>query len=176
MAQGDRAAPPLLVSQMQSLQEAQARRASLREDVDQLTRAIEDLKKAMAEFAPIEQRQQQLERSLAVARESYESLSKRYELTRVTDALGKFGAPEQIKVIDEPSDPTSSISLPRFVIILASLIAALVLGIGLSVVAEMMDSTIRQSWEYIEIVGAPVLARLPRIVSLPGPLPAGHRP
>jgi polysaccharide chain length determinant protein (PEP-CTERM system associated) len=169
MTQGDRAAPPLLVSQMQSLQEAQAHRASLREDVDQLKRAIEELKKAMAEFAPIEQRQQQLERALAVARESYEALSKRYELTRVTDALGKFTAPERIKVIDEPSDPTSSISLPHFVIVLAALVGALILGIGLSVVAELMDSTIRQSWEYVDIVGAPVLARLPRVLSPPEP-------
>lgn len=161
MVQSDKAAPPLLVSQMQGIQEAMARRATLREEVEQLTKAINESQKSIAQFAPIEQRQQNLEKTLAVARENFDALSKRYEMTRVTGALGQFGMPERIKIIDAPADPSAPNSPPAILFILAGLVGALLLGAGLATVTEVLDPTLRQASDFSAILGVPVLARLP---------------
>lgn len=164
MSQGDRTTPPLLVTQIQNLQEAQSKRAALQQEVDMLKHAIEELQSGMSEFVPIEQRQQQLERVLTVARETYDGLAKRYEMARVTGALGTFEAPERVKVLDTSGDPSSPTSPPRIVYVLGALIGGLFLGISLSVIAELIDPTIRHARDFAHLIGRPILGRLPRIL------------
>ena len=154
-------AAPLLVSQMLRLQEAQAKRVTLRQDVEQLKKTVQDLQTTMAEFAPIEREHQNLERAVATARETYEVLSKRYEMARVTGALGKFEAPERIKVIDPPVEPTTPVSPGPGAFTLAGLIAGLALGAGLAFLAELMDQRVRTTAALEAFGTAPVLARLP---------------
>ena len=162
MGEGDHKAAPLLVTQMQNLQEAQSRRAALTKEVEQLRAAINETQGNMASFAPIEQRQQALERALASAREAHDSLAKRYEMARVTGALGVFEAPERIKVVDATGDPTGPTSLPRFIFVLGGLAAALALGIALSVLAELFDPMLRTAADFADLLSVPLLGRLPR--------------
>lgn len=167
LTQGDRNAPPLLVTQMQNLQEAQSRRSALGQDVEQLRRSIGDLQATMAASASIEQRHQQLERALAQAREAHDSLAKRYEMARVTGALGAFEAPERIKIADATGDPSQPNSPPRIVFLLGALVAGLALGGALAFLAEMFDPSVRQAVDFARLFGAPLLGRLPRPV-VPG--------
>ena len=162
MGDGDKKATPLLVTQMQNLQEAQSRRAALAKEVEQLRSAINDTQGNMASFAPIEQRQQALERALASAREAHDSLAKRYEMARVTGALGVFEAPERVKVVDASGDPLGPTSLPRIVFLLGGLAAALALGVALSVMAELFDPMLRTAPDFTELLAVPLLGRLPR--------------
>lgn len=162
LAQGDRNAPPLLVTQMQNLQEAQSRRTALTQDVEQLRRSMADLQAGMAASGSIEQELQQLERALVQAREAHDALAKRYELARVTGALGTFEAPERIKVADATGDPSQPASPPRILFVLGGLVAGLALGCALTFLAEMFDPVVRHAAEFARIFGAPLLGRLPR--------------
>jgi uncharacterized protein involved in exopolysaccharide biosynthesis len=159
----EKAPPPLLVSQLLRLQEAQARRVALQNDVDQLKATVDEMQRVMSEYAPIEQQQSRLEKEVASARELYDVFLKRYDSATTSRALGVFEAPERVKVIDAPQDPTIPTTPPKIIFIIAGIIAGLVLGIGMSVVAEMLDQHLRTAIEFTELAKIPVLARLPRL-------------
>ena len=83
-------------------------------------------------------------------------------MARVTGALGVFEAPERVKVVDATGDPLGPTSLPRIVFVLGGLGAALALGIALSVMAELFDPMLRAAPDFAELLGVPLLGRLPR--------------
>ena len=165
-SQSAKTQPTLLVSQIGRLQDMQGRRIALQQDVTQIRKTLSELQHTMSQFAPIEQEQQQLERAIATARETYESLSKRFEMARVTGALGKFEAPERIKMIDTPVEPTSPTGPGWFLFMLIGLIAGFGLGGGLAFIAELMDQRIRLNSIFTFITGVPVIARVPRAKAL----------
>jgi polysaccharide chain length determinant protein (PEP-CTERM system associated) len=159
----DKAPPPLLVSQLLRLQEAQAKRVALQNDVDQLKAAVDDLQRVMAQYAPIEQQQGRLEKEVQSARDLYDQFMKRYDNASTSRALGVFEAPERIKVIDAPQDPTIPTTLPKFVFAIAGIFAGIALGIGLAVAAEMLDQRVRTTGDFTDLARVPVIARLPRL-------------
>ena len=71
--------------------------------------------------------------------------------------------PERIKIIDQPFIPSSPDNLPVIVFFLAGLIAGLGLGIGVSLIIEYSDTSIRYIEELEQISGVAVVTRLPRI-------------
>jgi polysaccharide chain length determinant protein (PEP-CTERM system associated) len=155
---GEKSATPLLISQMQRMQEMEARRASLRQEVEQIRHALAETQRAITQFGPIEQQQKRLERSVTSAREIHDTLSKRYEMARVVGALGRFEAPERIKIIDAPADPTRPLSPPHIIFVLISLIAGIGLGVGLATAAELLDPAIRRAADLASAAGLPLIA------------------
>jgi polysaccharide chain length determinant protein (PEP-CTERM system associated) len=163
---GKQSQPTLLVSQMVRLQEMQGKRIVLKQDVEQLRKTLGDLQHTMTQFAPIEQEQQRHERAIASSRETFETLQKRFEMARVTGALGRFEAPERIKMIDPPSEPTAPIGAGAMLFMLAGLVAGLGMGGGLAFIAELLDQRIRLNSVFTYITGVPVVARVPRARTL----------
>lgn len=163
MASGEEGKPQttLLMSQLQRLQDAQARRVTLEKDVEELRRMISDLQQTIGTFAPIEQEQQHLERTIAAAREMYDSLLKRSEMARVTGALGRFEAPERIKIIDPPSEPSAPVGPGLILFVLGGLIGGILIGIGLATVTEFADQRLRGEQDFTLDSGIPVLGRIP---------------
>ncbi len=155
--------PPLLVSQMMRLQEAQAKRVALKKDVEQLRATVEDVQRDIARYAPIEQRQIQLDKEVASARELYETMLKRYENAATSRALSSFEAPERVKIIDAPQDPTVPVTPPPVIFMIAGIFAGVAIGIGLAVAAEVLDQRIRTAKDCLAVTEAPVLAILPRV-------------
>jgi polysaccharide chain length determinant protein (PEP-CTERM system associated) len=153
--------PPLLVSQLLRLQDSQGKRVALEKDVEQLKVAVEEVQHAMAEYAPIEQQQQRLEKEVTGARELLEAFAKRLDNATTSLALGKFEAPERVKIIDPPQDPTVPTSPARILFVIAGIIAGIAIGIGLAIVAEMLDQRIRTTNDFSGIANVPVLGRLP---------------
>ncbi|MDB5572524.1 MAG: putative polysaccharide export protein [Hyphomicrobiales bacterium] len=154
---------PLLISQMQRLQEAQARRTTLRQDAQQIEKLIHSMQDTIAEFGPIEQQQRRLERSVDVARELHDSIAKRGEMAKLTGALGRYETPERIKIIDAPSDPTSPVTPGRFLFVLGAAFAGLIMGGGLATALELLDSTVRRASVIASIANLPVVASISRI-------------
>ena len=152
--------PALLVSQLLRLQEARAKHASLQNDVDQLNASVSEIHRTMALHGPIEQELQRLEKEVTSAREMYETFVKRHDSAATSRALGIFSSPERVKIIDAPQDPKFPVTLPAIVYMLAGLVAGLSLGIGLAVVAEMLDQRLRKAADFCDLLKAPLMARL----------------
>ena len=160
----DKANAPLLVAQMTQIQEADTKRAALRKEVEQLSAAVDQLRGAIAEFGPIEEQQQELERAIAAAREQRDMLAKRYEMARLTGSLGRYEEPERIKVIDAPQDPDrSGHAAGGFLFVIGGLVGGVLMGAGLATVFEVLDPRLRRVKDFEEASGLPVLAFVPRI-------------
>ncbi len=155
------AAADLLVSQLGQLQEAQAQRATLQRRVSQLEMAIAELERRVAAHGAVERELNTLERDVAIRRDLYDGLVRRFEMARVTGALGQFEAPDRIQVIDPPTEDPVPVGPGKLLFLIAGVFGGIALGLGLAVLFEVLDSTIR-SREVIEnLLGVPVLGRIP---------------
>jgi polysaccharide chain length determinant protein (PEP-CTERM system associated) len=154
---------PLLVTQMLRLKETQTRRIALETEIEQMEKAVANLRLKITEFAPVEKQLVQLQSKIVLAREMYDSLSKRHEMARVTGALGRFESPERIKVIDEAMDPVRPITPGKSVFLIISIITSLLVGAGLAFVAELLDPTIRSLQSVISLSGLEVITRVPPV-------------
>lgn len=154
---------PLLVSQLQKLQEAQAKKVGLEKEVEQLKAASVMLQRDIASFGPIEAQQQSLDRAVKTARDNYDTLAKRYEMARVTGALGQFEAPERVKTLEPPANPATKVTPGYFLYVLAGIAAGLALGGALAGAAELLDNRLRRPQDFARVLGVPIIARIPRI-------------
>jgi polysaccharide chain length determinant protein (PEP-CTERM system associated) len=154
--------PPLLLSQFEQLQSARRRESSLREEVAQLERSVAELRDIVRSQTKVETELTRLERDLGTDREIYGSLVKRFEMARVTGDLGTFEAAERVQIIDEP-DQATPIGPSVLLFVLAGVIGGLVLGLGLAVMAEFGNETVRQRSDLERIPDLRLLARIPRM-------------
>ena len=159
MMNGVESTPALLVSQMGKLQETTQRHVRLEAETSELQREVALLENAIAETGPVGQQQKQLEEYIRFAQESYDAVAKRFDNAEITGALGKFEAPERVKVIDPPVDPTAPVTPGRMLFLLAGIIGGMFMGAGLATVAEILDSRLRRMIDFEKLAGVPVLAR-----------------
>ncbi|MFC3093373.1 chain-length determining protein [Alteromonas sediminis] len=157
----DQNTQPLLVSQLESLQATRGKVDSLSEEVLSLTSSIEHLQSQISQLGEKEQQLTKLERDLKVKRKLYENLLERHEMARLTGSLGLFEREKRIKLIDRPFTPSGPTNLPVFIFIIAGIFGGLFLGIGLAVIAELSDSTVRRKSQLALLANAPVITRLP---------------
>ncbi|HEY5718754.1 MAG TPA: capsule biosynthesis protein, partial [Gammaproteobacteria bacterium] len=155
----------LLVSQLQKLQEAESQIQGLEQEIRSLARDADEIERKVAGFGRHEQQLSELQRDLDVRRKIYSELAERYQNARVTGALGRWEENERVKLIDPPFTPSLPKNLPLLVFAVAGLFGGLLLGIGLAVVAELADTSIRRRGTLERLLDTPVLARIP---PLPG--------
>jgi capsular polysaccharide biosynthesis protein len=117
----------------------------------------------------------QVEQQLVSARETYDSLARRYPQTNPGLAPGILNAPGRIKIVDAPEDPSFSTS-SRAKILLGGIAAGLLLGIALAWAAELLDPTIYDRDELVSATGLPLLAVLRRAPRLSGSAPPAKAP
>ncbi len=153
----------LLLSQLKSLQEAQARRVTLSQEVGQLEKAVADLQSAVAAYGPVEQELQGLERAVVARRDIHDALARRHEMARVTGALGRFEGPERVKVIEAPREPVFPVTPGTVLFVAGGVAAGIALGAGLAVLMEMTDMTLRQRHAIEELLRLRILSRIPNI-------------
>ena len=150
----------LLQDQLGALQDTRAEIDRLNSQIASLGAREADLDGRVRAFAEVERQIAALEREVAVKRELLARLSERFEMARVTGALGREAAPDLVRVVDAPFDPVASDTLPLAFYIIGGIVGGLALGAGLAFGAEMLDTTIMRPATIAELTGLPLLARL----------------
>lgn len=154
-------APPILLSQLEELQKATSKVDALTEETRVLESMIKDIEEQATQFGQNEKELHQLQRDLVLKRELYNDLVERFEMAKLTHSLGVFEQEKRVKIIDRPYKPSSPSNLPNVLFIIAGLAGGIGLGIGLAVIAELCDTTIRRKDEIMALSSAPVLSRIP---------------
>ena len=152
---------PLLVSQFQALQAAENQELTLTQEVEGLTAEVAKLETQVADFGDHERRLIELNREISVKRKIYQDLAERHQLARVTGSLGRAEEQERVMLIDPPFQPMAPSNLPLPMFVIAGLFGGIALGCGLALAVELMDTRLRRRDQLSDVIGVPVLARIP---------------
>jgi len=158
---------PLLLSQLEKLQQAKTKVLSLVQEVKTLESHIKKLEPKVRSFGVNEKMLNTLKRDLRVKRLLYEKLLERQEMARVTGNLSRHEQAERVKVIDKPFVPITPINFPAIFYILAGIFGGLAIGIGFATVLELLDGSVRRRDKLEALLGVPVLSRIPPLTMSP---------
>lgn len=154
---------PLLVSQLEAIEKARSKEKQIREESAELEKIIADMSKKLSNFAEVEQEMAELTRDSTTRQHVYDDLLKRYEMAKVTGALGRFEETDRAKVIDMPYVPTSPDNLPVFIFSIAGILAGFFLGRATALIKELTDTSLVRTETIVTLLGVPVIARLPQL-------------
>ncbi|NRA60333.1 MAG: chain-length determining protein [Psychrobium sp.] len=157
-------AQPLLVTQLEKLQEARSKLQFLTEEIISLTAMIHTFEKQAASFGADERQSSKLERDLTRKQQLYEDLLNRYEMAKMTRALGHFEQKKRVKIIDLPYTPAAPSNYPLALYLLSGLVAGLLLGNGLAVLFAATDNRIFRRDQLERLSSVPVICRIPPLV------------
>jgi len=146
---------------MESLQSSRNNVDGLEEEIKSLQKMIGELETNLSGYGNLERSLIKLKRDHEVKRELYDELLKRYELARITGSLSLFEQSKRVKVIDKPYTPASPSNFPVLFFVLAGFAGGLFLGIGLTIVLELLDTSVRYRSQLELISGVPVFGRIP---------------
>jgi polysaccharide chain length determinant protein (PEP-CTERM system associated) len=134
-------------------------------DEQRIRRAI-DVYQARVENTPkSEQEFMEMTRDYEATRELYQTLSKRYDEALLAESMEQRQKGEQFRVLDSAL-PSSVPSAPkRSRLLLLCLAVSLALGVGVMLLAEMLDTSFHTSDDLRSYTTVPVLVSIPRIVS-----------
>ena len=152
---------PLLISQLESLQSSRNNVQGLEEEIKSLQAMIAELENNLSGYGNLERTLTKLERDLDVKRELYDELLKRYEMARITGSLSLFEQSKRVKVIDKPYTPMSPSNFPALIFVLAGLVGGAFLGVGLVIILEFLDTSVRYRSQLEHITGTAVFGRIP---------------
>jgi uncharacterized protein involved in exopolysaccharide biosynthesis len=136
---------------------------SLRDQITQYDQELREIGQRLASHAESEQRLAQLERELEVQSSQYSQLLDRYQDALVTRELTLQEEARQIMVIESPSVPPGSNRVALPIAAAAGAFAGLFLAIGVMLVAEFFDASIRTAEEAAQAAGLPVIGIVPKL-------------
>ncbi|CAM3039596.1 GumC family protein [Vibrio rarus] len=134
---------PLLMSQLQNLQQVRSRFEALSEETKRLTSMIAKLEQKTQGYGDNVKEIYRIQRDVEMKRQLYEELVQRYEMAQLTGALGVFEENKRVKIIDLPFTPSSPSNWPTVIYLIMGIVGGLGLGIGLALLFELFDTTIR---------------------------------
>lgn len=162
---GENASQPLLVSQLERLQEAESQYQRLKEEVTELEAEVTRVTGRVSAYGEHDRRLNELNRDITVKRKIYEDLTERHQKAQITGALGRAEESERVKLIDPPFTPTTPSTMPLVMYLIAGIAGGIFGGIGLGVVAELLDTGVWRRDALAKLIDAPVFTRIPGLPS-----------
>lgn len=158
---GNSGSTTILASQLQAVQDANARVTGLKNEVESIRRMSLNLENKVRSFAEVERSLIELQRDYDIKLKLYDDFLNRYEMARVSGDLGRYEAVERVKIIDRPFTPSRPNAMPALLFVVAGFFAGLGIGTGLSAIAEISDTSLRLRDTIESMTGLPVLTRIP---------------
>ncbi len=156
-ADGGRAANPEFIRLQSELRVARNAAAAL-EVREQTQRAeLEALVIAASQAPAVIAELQQIERQYETTKKTYEDLLERRDRLQLTENLGPAGRGVEYQVFERPERAIRPAAPPRQLLIYTAIFAALVAGIAVGVLINLIDRTYTQSEELEKAFGLPVL-------------------
>lgn len=154
---------PLLISQLENMQQTRAKVDGLHEEIKSLKNIINALQEQMSGYGENAGKLSKLQRELSIKRDLYDDILLRFEKANITASLGVFEQDKRVKVIDRPFTPTAPTNKPMLLFIISGLFGGLFLGSGLALILEVSDSRLRRRDRLEALTGVAVLSRIPYI-------------
>lgn len=136
---------------------------TLRTRSPELVQKIEEYEDRLMRTPHIESEYQALSRKLETARESFDNLQDRLVIARQTEALESTEIGARLTAVESAGLPSSPSGPARLVIVLVGSFLACTLGLGLVLVAEMTDMTVRSSNDIASVMQMVPIATIPVI-------------
>lgn len=150
----------------------QAQIEKLDEDINEQNRQLPALQQQMefhttklAEIPAFEQRISRIEQDNDALRKEYADLVAKKQSAEMSYALEIRQKAERFVVLDAAQTPTKPAAPNRPLITFGGLMAGAFLGIALAVAVEMNDESVRSENEAARLLGKPVLAAVPKLIS-----------
>jgi len=153
---------PVLESQLSKLSQEIEEQTKLQA---QLQQQIDFHASKLEQIPVFEQRIAGLMRDYDTLRAHYTSLLDKKLSAQMANALESHQKAERFVILDSALPPSKPFSPNRQLICLAGLFGGFLGGIGLAVLLEMSDETVRSETEATRITGKPVLAGIPQLIS-----------
>jgi polysaccharide chain length determinant protein (PEP-CTERM system associated) len=154
---------PLLISQLNTMQQTRAQVEGLNDEIKSLQEMINTLEVQMSSYGENASELSKLQRELAIKRDLYDDILIRFEKANITASLGVFEQDKRVKIIDRPFTPNAPTNKPLLLFIISGVIGGLFFGCGLALILEVSDSRIRTQAQLKTLTNAPLLSRIPNI-------------
>lgn len=127
---------------------------------------IAEMKAQTQQFLPLQAEQARLVANVQTAQSTYSELKSQYQLARI--AQSAEGG--MVRIIDPALVPTYAVSPNRKRAFAIALAFGILLGVGLAVLLERLDDSVRTPTEVSDRLGVPVMGMIPAIqaTDLPG--------
>lgn len=150
--------------------EMQAELDALDKQIQQATQEQERIKREMSLYQVridsvprIEQMLKEISRDYEITRKHYQDLLAKKNDAQMATSLEKRQKGEQFRILDPASLPEQPSAPDRLKLNLAGLVLGLAFGIGLSLVLELTDESVRSEHEVTVLTQLPVLVSIPLI-------------
>lgn len=151
--------------------EAQIRK--LDDDIEEQSKLLQPLQAQMAFHESKLQQIPAFEQQIARLQQDYDALKVQYiglldkeKAAEISHALEVHQKGEKFEVLDAAVTPNAPAAPDRLVISIAGFFGGLLAGIALASIVETNDKSVRSETEAARILGKPVLAGVPQIISV----------
>ena len=132
---------------------------ALETKLSQLDNSVATMKSQSKAFPPLEAEQARLLANVETAQRMYNDLMSQHQLSRIAQSSDG----NAVRLIDEATVPTFAVSPNRKRAFLLALLLGLVAGVGVAIVLERIDDSVRSPLELSDKLNLPVVGMIPAI-------------
>ena len=164
VARAASATGPSISQQLESQLLATQEEIKSRTDRQQgLERQVTSLQSRVSSLPAVQQEFESLSRDYTEMQKNYESLLEKQQASGMAASLERHNESERFRVLDPADYPSAPFSPNLLLVNAGGLAGALILGLGLAILAEMRDPTIHNADEAEAYLSVPLIVTLPSI-------------